>query len=138
MLHLLTSWNAGGAFRRPWALLDAIGAPVDDPVFMVWSRSQILRLGAALFRRYEQRFSTWPYLLFILQVRGAPEAARRAVAERLLAAARHHLDVYSLGIRFRFPTLDALMSSACRSVLVADFRTHAYGTDAIEREGTRS
>lgn len=133
LLSLLDGWLEGGPLRVPWSLLDALKAPVRSEEFMRWARSQVLRLNSALFRRYEVRFSCWPYRLYGLQSPGFGDDEQVSVCQDLLAASREMLDVYSLGIRMRFPTVEALRSYECITTLKNDFRTHAYATDFVER-----
>lgn len=50
-LHrLLERWNEGGECRRPWCVLDIVGASPQDMIFADWARAQIVRMGAVLSR----------------------------------------------------------------------------------------
>eukprot|EP00959_Pyramimonas_sp_CCMP1952_P352537 7386061-Pyramimonas_sp.AAC.1 len=46
MLDFLDTWNTGGPSRRPWFLLDVLGAPLTDEKFSRWSRGQILKTNS--------------------------------------------------------------------------------------------
>ena len=133
LLNLMEGWSVEDSTRRPWCLLDALEAPVHDPDFKKWSRSQILRLAAAMFRRHESRLAQFPYRLFDLFSPSASDADRDKVCDDLLRAPRDHLDTYSLGVRTLHPTKESLMSWACTCRLKADFTSHSWGTDFIER-----
>lgn len=133
LVHLLKSWTAGGATRKPWALLDALGAPVQDEAFMRWSRSQILRLCSSIYRRYEVRFASWPYRLHALASEGYDRPERVSIANELLQEDDSMLDVYSRGIKALFPGVGELLSHKCRSTLAADFKAHTFATDSVER-----
>lgn len=110
-----------------------VRAPVHDPDFLVWVRSQVLRLAPALFRRYEQRLSVWPCRLFALIDPLANTEKKQAVASELLAARPQMLDCYSLGIRNAFTTAEQLRSPACLTTLAGDFRNHDHNIAQIER-----
>lgn len=133
LLGLLREWSIGGAKRRPWCLLDVVGAPVDDERFQRWVRSQVLRLASALFRRYESRLATWPYKLFALVCPEFSGEERDAVIASLLGAKKESLDCDSLGIRRLYPTTEALQSQGCISTLAGDFRNHSHNMAQVER-----
>lgn len=133
LLGLLESWATEGSTDALRTLLSVLGAPTQEPGFMRWARNQLLRLSAALFRRYEVRLSAWPFRLFELVRDDSPEAGKVAVANALLEAPRDMLDVYSLGVRTYFNSVEALLSVECRTILTSDFNSHAYGTDLVER-----
>ncbi|CAK0833634.1 unnamed protein product [Prorocentrum cordatum] len=133
MLGLLDSWNTGDRARRPWMLLDILGAPLTDQVFSRWARGQIVKLTTVMHRRYESRFSAWPYRLYPLSHGRSTEADKKRVAREALDAPDYMIDCYTRGIRNLFPSDAALLSTHCRTVLAADFRAHCYGTDMIER-----
>eukprot|EP00959_Pyramimonas_sp_CCMP1952_P333502 6983390-Pyramimonas_sp.AAC.1 len=84
-------------------------------------------------RRYESRFSAWPYRLYPLSHGRSTDADRQRVARETLGAPDHMIDTYTRGIRKLFSTDTALTSLECQMVLAADFRAHCYGTDMIER-----
>ena len=64
--HLLTSWLVDGGDRRPMLVLEAVRAPMTDQAFMRFARSQALRTSSSISRRYDLRYSSWPYPLFTL------------------------------------------------------------------------
>lgn len=51
LLDCLRTWDVGGPSRRPWLILEAIGAPIGG------------RLSSSVFRRYEVKYSSWPFRL---------------------------------------------------------------------------
>lgn len=115
LLALHAEWGCGGARRRPWCLLEVLAAPLQSPEFLAWVRSQALRLASALFRRYEQRLSCWPYKLFALVSEEASEADRQKVFADFLGAGESMLDTYSLGVRSLYgtPSRAALPGMPC-------------------------
>lgn len=127
----METWNVGGPSRKPWLILDALGAPLDDDSFMRFARSQVLLLSSSVFRRYEVKYSSWPYRLRALYA-DKPSAA--GVAEELLRQRREELDPYSAGLLKIFPTLDALLSHACAEAIKSDFAAHGYTVDQVERQ----
>ncbi|CAK0820927.1 unnamed protein product [Prorocentrum cordatum] len=135
LLGLLKSWtNREDTSDHPWTVLEAIGAPMESEAFQRWTRSQILRLSSALYRRYELRLSSWPYKLYaLISADDYTEEQRTSLAQELLDADADVLDVYSRGIRRLYPTVQRLLSFDCYSTLLADFRSHPYGIDFIER-----
>lgn len=116
-----------------WKLLVVAGAPIKELAFLQWARSQILRLVAALYRRYELRFSSWPYKLYALFCPAFTEDHRRRVISELLGARSEVLDIYSRGIRKLFPTPERLQSVHCQAVLEGDFARHAHNIAQVER-----
>lgn len=133
LLKLLQTWRVGGRSRRPWCLLEALKAPFDDPAFAVWTRSQVLRLNSALFRRHELRLSAWPYRLYTLASNKFSQEDKCAVAREVSQARREVLDTYSLGVRGLYPNPEQLLSADCQALLQGDFAAHGYGTDFVER-----
>ena len=133
LLDLLDSWQVGGSSREPWALLGALGAPTMDEAFARWSRSQVLRMCSALYRRFEVRLSAWPYRLYALANDSFTEDEKIATARSLLQEDVVMLDVYSRGIRAMFPSVEQLLSRPCGTVLSTDFKVHPFGTDSVER-----
>lgn len=47
-LQLLEGWSEGDMLRRPWSILELLGAPLQDVAYAQWSRSQILRMATSL------------------------------------------------------------------------------------------
>lgn len=92
-----------------------------------------MRLGAAVFRRYEVQHSGYPYRLFPLVHDKYSREEKAKVAERLLREERSALDTYSRGVRMCFPSVERLLSAECHAVLVADFASQGYSTDCVER-----
>ena len=119
--------------RQPWCLLSALGVDLRDAAFMGWARGQILRLSSAIFRRYECKLACYPFCLFPLVDPTASDDKKNEVATALLRAPRHKLDTYSYGIRRMFRSVQLLTSFKCTSILAADFASHTYGSDHIER-----
>ena len=133
LLDLSETWLLGGKTRKPWALLDALGALVVEEGFLRWSRSQVLRISSALYRRFEGRLAAWPYRLYALANEFFTEEEKLATATALLQADVGVLDVYSRGIKAMFPTMQRLLSHRCATILAADFKVHPFGTDSVER-----
>eukprot|EP00959_Pyramimonas_sp_CCMP1952_P105759 2211546-Pyramimonas_sp.AAC.1 len=95
MLKLLNTWNNGEASRRPWFLLDILHAPLTDQSFARWARGQILKTNSVMARRYETRFSAWPYKMYPLSHDRSTIQEKLAVAREVLHAPEHMLDSYT-------------------------------------------
>ena len=67
-----------------------------------------------MFRRYELRFATVPYLLLRLDVQLWSQDEAEAVAIKVRDASRKAIDIYTVGLRNRFPTLAALVFGRLR------------------------
>ncbi|CAK0882625.1 unnamed protein product [Prorocentrum cordatum] len=132
MLDLADSWM-GLPTRKPWCLLDMLGAPLTDQTFSRFARSQLLKLNSVMLRRYESRFSAYPYRLYPLASSTASLEEAQRIAHDAINAPWHMKDSYTKGITSHFNTVGKMLSSECIAVLFADFRQHAYGTDFIER-----
>lgn len=132
-LDFVRTWNAGGSARRPCCVLDFVKAPTDTEEFMRWARSQVLRLSASVTRRFETKFSSWPFALYPLCDDHASMGEKQKVAENLVAATRDELDIYTAGIRRLFPGVEQLLSPGCKKLLASDFASHPVSTDLIER-----
>lgn len=132
-LHFLRSWTAGGPSREPWAILDMLACPVEDSNYKLFARNQILRLASAIFRRFELKFSSFPFRLHIFFSPEYTQAERHALATEVLGAPLDELDPYTIGIRTRFDTEDKLLSTECIATLRSDFEGHGISTDLIER-----
>lgn len=133
LLNLLDAWLVGGASREPWCVLDMVGGNPRDQRCMRFARSQLLRMNSAFGRRYLTRYGSWPYLLYPLTSKKFDLEAKRSVAQRLLRERREDLDIYSLGVRTLFDSVEKLLSARCEATLASDFRSQALSTDVIER-----
>ncbi|CAK0883715.1 unnamed protein product [Prorocentrum cordatum] len=133
LLVSMKAWRRGGGDRGPWRVLDMMRVRVEDPGVMRFAWSQTLRLAGAVFRRYETKCSSKPYDMHILSISGATSAEKAPCIDRLMAADDDDLDLHSRGVRQLFVTKSALEPVECRSLSRADFATHAFSTDAIER-----
>ena len=100
---------------------------------MRWSRSQIYRMNSSLRRRYDKRFSVWPFPLYIIPCPKSTEEEVDETIQALIDARRKDLDTYAYGISLLFPTKEQLKSKYCKMVLKADFDAHLYGIDFVER-----
>lgn len=134
MLQLFDEWAAGGQLRRPWCVLDLVGAPLKDQAFAKWSRAQIVRLTASLCRRYEYKFAAWPYRLFRTTDGDWSLEERREVASQACQARRCCLDTFTHGIQRGFGTPEALLSDKCNLLLTTAFAGHRLTTDWSERQ----
>lgn len=133
LLSLMRTWLAGGRSRKPWCVLEFVKAPADQEGFARFARAQILRISAAAFRRFEVKYSAWPFLLYPLIQVGNEEGQRLAAAQGLLGALPDELDCYSASLKRLYPSVAGLLSSTCRATIRADFASHGYSTDLIER-----
>lgn len=131
-LVLLRSWRTTGVGRKYLLILDALAAPMADQNYMRWSRSQVLRLSPSVFRRYEVKYSAFPYRLRALYA-DPGSVANTALVEELLNTDEADLDPYSVGLRKRFPSRDLLLSPTCRETIHTDFSSHTYSVDLVER-----
>ena len=89
-------------------------------------------MASAVFRRYELKYSSWPFKLYTLY-QDVSDASKRVVCNELLNATTVELDTYSRGVRLRFGTVDALLSFQCRATIRSDLESHCASTDEIER-----
>lgn len=134
LLRLLDSWMVGGASRRPWSVLDLLKAPVENAEFALWSRSQVLRMAASLFRRYELKYSSWPYKLFRLCGSMWSAEAQQAVAKEAAGARECCLDTFARGMRHSCPSEEALLSDNSKLILENAFASLRLSTDWCERQ----
>jgi len=86
-----------------------------------------------VFRRFEVKFSTWPYSLFLMVHEDVPLQQWTDVASALLSADRRELDIYSAGARRLCGTPEALLGPLCRMTVNTDMDSFALTTDKIER-----
>lgn len=133
LFNLMRGWSRGGSTRRPWALLDAVEAPVREQQFMRWSRGQIIRACASFGRRYEVRYSSFPYLLYRICSTEYSQDEKQRVADKIMLMPRSGLDIYTFGLREFFGDAEGLLSWQCQQQIRSDLRAHPYGTDEIER-----
>ena len=110
-----------------------LGAPTTDQEFMRFALGQNLRFASGHFRGHDLRMSDWPAPLYILGATDVGGDAKDVVITRLIAAATWELDIYSTGVRFRWPTPAALKSRECQPTIAADFPCMPFSTDMIER-----
>lgn len=118
LLQLLDEWLVGGSARRPWCLLDIVGAPVNEHGCMVFARCTIFRMSTSISRRYVTRYSTWPYLLYTLCNGKSTEVEKQDIARKLFAARKEELDVYTTGIKALLDTPEKLFGKRCRERLL--------------------
>ena len=130
---LLDTWD-GDALRRPWCILQLVGAPVQQIDFVRQSRSQVLLMISSLSRRCERKFAGWPYRLHVLVEPAASEELRTAVSEAAAAERQCCTDTFLLGIRRKFPSAELLRSERCRRVLQAVLKSVRLATDFSERQ----
>lgn len=134
LLHLLDSWLVGGVLRRPWCVLEMLKAPIKDAQYALWARCQVLRMAAALFRRYELKYSTWPYkLIKVCSPQWGPAMAGDVAAE-VVAERECCLDVFTRGIKGAFPSASAIQSDRCKAILTSSFEGLRVTTDWCERQ----
>lgn len=131
LLVCLRVWHSDDR-GAPWLLLDALQAPSGDPAFRRFARSQALLLSSSVFRRYEVKYSAWPYRLRALYDEPMADSTT-VLAQELLASDTSELDPYSAGISKLFPSVEALLSTACQAVVRSDFSAIGYTTDHVER-----
>lgn len=134
LLTLLDRWLVGGALRKPWCVLDILGAPVDDLDFALFARSQILRTAAAIHRRYEAKFADWPYKLFKLCSSEWTPEEKQAVALSAISSPRCCLDSFTAGFRIAFPTAEDMLTAKASELLSLTFDTIRVTTDFCERQ----
>lgn len=133
ILRLLRTWATNDPHRRPWCILNVLAADPAEPAFAKWARGEILRLGSAIFRRFEVHHAGYLFRLHTLVSDKYNAEEKAQVAQTLLAEDRKTLDTYSRELRRLFTTVEGLLSDECRTVLTRDFDAQAYGTDCVER-----
>ena len=129
----LLSWRQDDPRRRPWGLLSAFAAPLSDQSFMKRSRRKIVCLGAAVFRRYEMKYGTESFLIFMVVMEGVPDDWIERSITGFLQADETELDIWAQGFRRLFPTRDALKSLKAKALLKVELRCLCMSTDAVER-----
>ena len=133
LLDLLRRWKPAASWKRPWLILDVLGAPMAADDFKKFARSCVLRMASTVFRRYEVKFSVWPWLLFKMADSRQPQAERARVASKLLRSPRKELDTYSAGCRRLFNSKELLLSRQAEAMIRSDFSSFVMTTDEIER-----
>ncbi|CAK0846087.1 unnamed protein product [Prorocentrum cordatum] len=126
-------WSQDSPARMPRSMLDVVGAPLTDDGFMKPSRGAMLRLATSTFRRYEVKYSTWPYKMYKMIDSGAADDEKQRVAQSLLDAPGKQLDIYNFGIRSQVDTVPELPGPRRRSISAADFKNHPHDIANIER-----
>lgn len=134
MLGLLEHWATSDKCRKPWSILDLLGAPVEDGAFALWGRCQVLRMAASLHRRYEAKYSAWPYRLHKLCDEEYTTEEQEAIAQEACRAPRCCLDTFTASFRTAFPTPVAMMSPKGKQVLKVAFSSLRLSTDFCERQ----
>lgn len=132
ILHLLDSW-LGPEGRRPWMIMDVLQAPIRDPTFGRWVRSQVLLMTSSLVRRYESKYNSLPYNLHRLCSGEYSVGEQQALAESVLAAPACCLDTFTKGLRHGFSTAEGMQSEACRRIIRAALDGLRCTTDMCER-----
>lgn len=134
MLGLLDQWDAGDELRRPWCVLGLVGAPSRESSFALWARAQILRMAASLSRRYELKYSSWPYPLAKLCKDTWSDDAKGAVALAASNACACCLDPFSRGLLKTYNTPELLLGEKCKLTLEGAFSALRITTDWCERQ----
>lgn len=99
---------------------------------MIYAKSEIVLLCSAAFRRYEQKYSAYPYSLYKFTHDDMPETRAQYIND-LLATPAAELDPYTRSFRRLFPTAELLGSAQAAATVESDFSSHGYSTDVIER-----
>ena len=134
-LDLLDGW-LGEADIKPWGILDMLVAPLQEQAFIKASRGKMLRLHCAAFRRYEVKYSSWPYKAFPLSrpSKSAEDHARKGrIGAEALRSSRDDLGIYFWAISQFWNTIDLLLGDDCRETLDCDFNALTYAADHVER-----
>lgn len=84
-------------------------------------------------RRYEVKFSTWPFRLHVLCSENCDPEEKRAVAEDLVQSNRCCLDIFAAGVRLRFATVQQLLSPEAAATFKVTFANVRLSTDLSER-----
>lgn len=119
--------------RQPWCVLDLLGAPAEDQGFVSWSRGQLFRVIAIVGRRYEVKYSSWPYRLYALCSDDFSAEEKQTIAEEALQTTRCCRDIFTQGFCLRFHTVERMLSHEARSTLRATFENVRLSTDLSER-----
>jgi len=107
---------------------------VSDQQFAKWARGRILRVHAAVFRRYELKYSRWPYRLFRLIGSGWDDVEQAAVVDEAMRLGRCCVDTFTRGMRARFPSGEKLRSQEAKSTIRAAFDSQRLTSDFSERQ----
>ena len=101
--------------------------------YMRWSRTQSLKMGSALSRRYEYKYSEGPYNLD--RMRSDLYSADEKVATFQDASSRRRccVDTYTEGWRRMFPTLEEALSPKSLATIDSSFAALVIASDICER-----
>ena len=114
--------------------MSLLDCPVSDHAFMKWARTQIIKMSSSITRRYEMKYSSWPYKLFKLSSPQWSEVEQLDIAQSALRLDRCCLDTFTSGLRARFPTEGDLSSPASKATICSAFSALRLATDLSERQ----
>lgn len=84
-------------------------------------------------RRYELKYSSWPYRLYALCSEAYSAAEKATIAQEALSSPRCCRDTFTHGICLRFPTVERLMSKDASTAMAVAFDNLRLATDLSER-----
>ena len=99
---------------------------------MKWSRGQITRMASSIYRRYEVKYSAWPYRLFKLCSAHCNQEERDSVSASVEAARACCLDSFTDGLRKRFG--QNMLSIEAKLVIQNALDSLQMATDLSERQ----
>ena len=139
--ELAKGWHSDDPDRRPWMVLDVLGADLKDQAFQRWTRGEAMRLDASRQRRYNSKFASWPYPLYVTTLPDVDDEVILGILARFRAASRRELGAYAFILRLDFPTLATQRSPEFKHRVRTDLEALFFSTDQLERlnsELTRS
>ena len=110
---------------------------MDDPSYQKMVRSMILRQNTAAFRRYELKYSSWPFRLFpLVYLESTQEEIDTCIGD-IQGENPEDFDVYTEAIVEDFSP-DELQSDELKDVLETDFGKRPWCIDVAERLHTEN
>ena len=120
----------------PWQIMRFFGGAeqMRGQDTMVFARTTVLQVAAAMWLRMEVRFSQWPYKLQWLISENTSAAEKRVVAIDLVCAPACCLGSFCRQLRRVFTTPEAVLGAHCLSVVHLFCRLLKFHTADVERE----
>ena len=106
--------------------------------FAKWARAQLLLINASSDKRYGVKYSTWPFLLWVLGNPLFPIEFQIEVAQMLLASTPRERALFATQLLEVFNTVEKLLSAACHYVVNNAFVHHHYDSGLVENLNART
>ena len=133
MTLLIKQWTEIPSSANPWLILRAMRAPMLHQQFAKSSRGKGVRLISAANRRWNLKFTAYPFPLWALGNNLFTLDEQAQVATNLLKATTKQVDSYAGAVRRKWPTLEKLLSPSVAFMVQTDLDLHPIDTGHIER-----